>query len=204
MAAHAFFSRLRGTIETILQIGRGGPQLKDVAGVITMRDATDAANARAAGADPTAGSQQFATAAYAENYATAQAAAAQAAAIATANAGTVKVIKIAIVADGVKTQFDSVTTLPVGYLVEKVRAKASIAFSAGTTLNVGTPTTPTNFVNGSAANDDFAMDAVSLPLFIKEQSTTPTNPGEVVRVTLSGAAAVGTGFVEVFYYPPNV
>jgi len=36
-----FFSKIRGTIETIFQLGLGGPQLKDNAGIIEARDADD-------------------------------------------------------------------------------------------------------------------------------------------------------------------
>ena len=38
-----FFSKIRGTFETLFQIGKGGPQVKNNAGVVEMRDPADAA-----------------------------------------------------------------------------------------------------------------------------------------------------------------
>lgn len=39
----SLWSKIRGTIETVFQLGIGGPQLKANAGVIEARDASDAA-----------------------------------------------------------------------------------------------------------------------------------------------------------------
>ncbi|KKL78794.1 hypothetical protein LCGC14_2021210, partial [marine sediment metagenome] len=36
-----FFQKLRGTIETIFQIGLGGPQFRDAGGVIEGRNSAD-------------------------------------------------------------------------------------------------------------------------------------------------------------------
>lgn len=49
-----FFSKIRGTFETIFQLGKGGPQLKNSAGVIEGRDPSDAAYAIVRGLDPVA------------------------------------------------------------------------------------------------------------------------------------------------------
>jgi hypothetical protein len=38
----SLYRKLRGTIETLFQLGLGGPQLKNNAGVVEMRDPTDA------------------------------------------------------------------------------------------------------------------------------------------------------------------
>lgn len=46
------FSKLRGTVETIFQIGLGGPNVKANAGVVEMRNAGDAAFAITRGAPP--------------------------------------------------------------------------------------------------------------------------------------------------------
>ena len=46
----SFFSKIRGTIETIFQLGLGGPQLKNTAGAIEARDPADAAYAILRGA----------------------------------------------------------------------------------------------------------------------------------------------------------
>lgn len=48
----SFFAKLRGTIETIFQIGLGGPNIKANAGAVEMRNAADAGFAITRGADP--------------------------------------------------------------------------------------------------------------------------------------------------------
>lgn len=50
----SFFSKIRGTFEALFQIGKGGPQLKNNAGVIEARNAADAAFAIVRGLDPVA------------------------------------------------------------------------------------------------------------------------------------------------------
>ncbi len=56
-------SKIRGTLETIFQIGKGGPQAKNNAGVVEFRDASDAAFAIVRGADPV-GNTDLATKSY--------------------------------------------------------------------------------------------------------------------------------------------
>jgi hypothetical protein len=48
----AFLSKIRGTFETLFQIGKGGPQVKDNAGSIDARNSADAAYVNVRGADP--------------------------------------------------------------------------------------------------------------------------------------------------------
>jgi len=48
----SLFSKLRGTIETIFQIGLGGPNVKNNVGAVEMRNAADAAFVITRGADP--------------------------------------------------------------------------------------------------------------------------------------------------------
>lgn len=50
----SLWSKIRGTVETIFQLGLGGPQLKNNAGVIEARNAGDSAFAVARGASPVA------------------------------------------------------------------------------------------------------------------------------------------------------
>ena len=59
----SFWSKIRGTFETLFQIGKGGPQLKNNAGVVEHRNAADAAFAIARGADPV-GNNDFLTLQY--------------------------------------------------------------------------------------------------------------------------------------------
>lgn len=57
------WSKIRGTFETLFQIGKGGPQLKSTGGVIEHRDSADAAYAIARGATPV-GANDLATKSY--------------------------------------------------------------------------------------------------------------------------------------------
>jgi hypothetical protein len=48
----SFFSKVRGTFETLFQIGKGGPQIKNNGGVIENRNSADAAFVIARALDP--------------------------------------------------------------------------------------------------------------------------------------------------------
>lgn len=50
----SFFSKIRGTFETLFQLGKAGPQLKNNAGVIEARNSADAAFVIARALDPVA------------------------------------------------------------------------------------------------------------------------------------------------------
>jgi hypothetical protein len=49
----SFYSKIRGTVETLFQLGLDGPQLKSNANTIEHRNSTDAAFVRTRAADPT-------------------------------------------------------------------------------------------------------------------------------------------------------
>lgn len=51
----SFYSKIRGTVESLFQLGLDGPQLKRNVSVIEARDATDAAFAIVRAAEPTSG-----------------------------------------------------------------------------------------------------------------------------------------------------
>ena len=60
----SFYSKIRGTYETIFQIGKKGPQIKnDGSGKLLVRNSVDGAYANMAGLDPAA-AQDFLTLAY--------------------------------------------------------------------------------------------------------------------------------------------
>ncbi len=60
------FEKVRGVIGSIFQIGLGGPNLKNVSGVVEARDAADAAFVNVRGLDPLA-PQDFATKRYVDD-----------------------------------------------------------------------------------------------------------------------------------------
>jgi len=51
----SLWSKIRGTAESLFQLGLGGPQLKSNAGVVEHRDAADSAFVISRGADPATG-----------------------------------------------------------------------------------------------------------------------------------------------------
>lgn len=108
-------------------------------------------------------------------------------------------IKVPVVANGVSTTFDSAETIPADAEITSSWFKASVAFSPGTQVTMGRPGATTEFV---AAADAFNVDDATLPLFEKDQLTTPAAAG-VLRVSLSGAAAVGTGVGFLFLSAPK-
>lgn len=59
----SFFSKIRGTFETLFQIGKGGPQLKNNGGIIEARNSADAAYVIARALDPV-GNQDLVTLGY--------------------------------------------------------------------------------------------------------------------------------------------
>lgn len=65
----SLWSKIRGTIETIFQIGLGGPQLKNNSGAIEARNAGDSAFAVVRGAAPV-GDNDLVTKTYADTLAT--------------------------------------------------------------------------------------------------------------------------------------
>lgn len=64
----SLWSKVRGTIASIFQIGLSGPQIKNNSGVVEVRDSADATFAIVRGADPVA-SHDFVTKNYGDtNY----------------------------------------------------------------------------------------------------------------------------------------
>jgi hypothetical protein len=63
----SLWSKVRGTVETLFQLGLGGPQLKNNAGAIELRNAADSAFVIARGLDP-AGATDLATKNYVDQF----------------------------------------------------------------------------------------------------------------------------------------
>jgi len=62
----SWYSKIRGTVETLFQLGLTGPQLKNNSGIVEMRDATDAAFVITRGLDPV-GNNDYVTKLYFDN-----------------------------------------------------------------------------------------------------------------------------------------
>src|SRR5438445_644719 len=113
----SLFSKIRGTIETIFQLGLGGPQIKNNGGVIEHRNAADNAFVISRGLDPAA-ANDLVTKGYADaNY----------------GSNAVKTIRFVI---GTVTS-SSVTLIPANSIIQSCEVKITTPYSAGGTIAVG-------------------------------------------------------------------
>src|SRR5258708_5757721 len=170
----SFFDKLRGTIESIFQIGLGGPQVKNNAGALEARDPADAAFVVVRGATPLA-ANDLTTKAYVD---------------AAVDPGAVRAIRYAIT--NAASQ-DSVTVIPAGAVVLRASVEVVTPFSAGATIEVGQA--------GSLTLLELPGDnlATSAGIYQVPQDTPWGAAALAVRTTVGGAPAAGAGFVFVEY-----
>lgn len=177
----SIFSKVRGTIETIFQIGLGGPQVKNNAGVIEARDATDAGYVKVRGADPAA-ANDFVTKGYADtNYAD----------------GTGAVKEIRFVLDNTASQ-SSATSVPANAYVISAELKVTTPYSGGSTISIGR-TGSTSLLQTTTDNLTTAANS-----YVVDQDTAFGGSALPVLVTVGGAPAAGAGVAIVRYTVPSV
>jgi hypothetical protein len=171
----SFYEKLRGTIETIFQIGLGGPQLKDNAGNIDARDPADAAYVNVRGLDPLI-PQDLTTKFYVDSIAT--------------PANTQRTIRIPIALATVS----SVTALSLTDRVFDCRVEivTPYVFPVAGAITVGQAGSPTIFQVGTD-NDPLVASTYDVP-----QDTAAVAAASVL-VTISGAPTAGSGFVVITY-----
>ncbi len=194
----SLFSKIRGTIETIFQVGLGGPQLKKSAGAaLDVRDNADAAYAVVRVATP-AGNQDASTKAYTDAGDAASVATSEAytdAAVAGISvAGVVREIRMALALAGTTT---SVTNIPANAIVNYVAVKVGTQYSAGATVSIG----QTGSLALLMATTDSLLQSTDT---FEVSCDVPWGAGALpVVATLAGAPAAGAGFVFVRYTVPN-
>lgn len=173
----SIFSKLRGTIEQIFQIGLGGPQIKNNAGALDVRNADDTNYAIVRGATPV-GDNDLVTKAYlGEQLVT----------------GSVRSVRIELTTDAAQT---STKEIPLNAVVLRSRVNITTAYTAGTTITVGNSTSPT-LLQTTTDNLATAVGVYEVP---QETLWTLTAP---VVVTLAGTPTTGQGFVVVEYTLPD-
>jgi hypothetical protein len=177
----SFFSKLRGTFETLFQLGKGGPNLKNASGVIEHRDNADAAYAISRGADPV-GNNDHVTLQYfnANNNA--------------ATGLTIIVMPLALV-----TKVSS-TTIPDNAIIKHCWIDVTTAYDAGATVLVQRTGDATVELQGTADNDLSQLDdTFDVP---QSQDWGATGAG-TVTATVANSPTVGAANIYIAYSWPN-
>lgn len=173
----SLFSKIRGTIETIFQIGLGGPQVKANAGAVEMRDPTDAAFVITRGLDPVA-ANDYATKNYVD---------------AGTLGGAIREVRFAI---GTGAAQNSATTIPANAQIVDAELSVTTPYSAGATLAVG-QTGSTSLLMGTT---DSAPQTANR--YAVDQDTAWGATPRTVLVTVGGGPAAGAGVCIVRYTTP--
>lgn len=161
----SLFSKLRGTIETIFQIGLGGPQIKNNASVIENRNATDSAFVIARGATPL-GPNDLTTKAYVDGL--------------VGGGADVLEIKVAVALATVS----SVTSIPIGATVIEAELDVTTPYSPGATISLGQAGSVAEF----QATTDNNPQADALYQVPQNTSAASTNP---LLATVAGGPVAG-------------
>jgi hypothetical protein len=172
----SLWSKIRGTIETVFQIGLGGPQVKANAGNLEARNAADAAFVIVRGATPVA-ANDLVTKAYADSGAV----------IAD---GGVQEIRFALTNAAAQ---NSVTSIPNNAIVVDAELSVTTPYSGGATITVGNAGSPA-LLMGTGDNNPQANG-----LYQVHQDTAFAGGPATVLVTIAGAPAAGAGFCIVRY-----
>jgi len=173
----AWYEKLRGTIETIFQIGFGGPNLKNSSGVIEARNSDDSDYAVVRGATPVA-SNDLVTKAYADGL---------------QQTGAIRTIKFSV---GTTTA-SSTSTVPANAIVLDCIVSVTTAYTAGATISVGN-TTDASLIQTTSDNDPQTVGVYS-----KEQITDWGASALTVQATISGTPTEGAADIIVLYSEPN-
>lgn len=167
------WAKLKGTIETIFQIGLGGPQIKNNAGALEMRNLTDSAFVITRGLTPVA-ANDYATKAYVDS---------------GGASGAEQVIRFAIGTGALQT---STTALPANAFVLEATVEITTPYSGGATISVGQTGGAVNLFQLTSDNLPTANGSYTVP-----QDTQAAGAPATVSVTVGGAPGAGAGVVLV-------
>jgi len=173
----ALWSKIRGTIETIFQIGLNGPQVKANGAAVEMRDATDAAFVITRGLDPVA-ANDYATKNYVDS---------------GTLGGSIREVRFAI---GTGASQNSATTVPASVQVISAEVQITTPYSAGATIAVG-QTGSTSLLMGTT---DSSPQGAGRYVSDLDQAWGATP--RTILVTVGGAPGAGAGFCIVRYCTP--
>lgn len=171
----SLWAKIRGTIETIFQIGLGGPQIKNNSGALEMRNTGDSAFVITRGLTP-AGANDYATKAYVDS---------------GGASGAAQVIRFAI---GTGASQASTTQIPANAFVLDCTVEITTPYSGGATISVGQ-------TGGSASLFQLTTDnlATAAGSYKVPQDTQAAGAPATVSVTVGGAPGAGVGVVLVTF-----
>lgn len=175
----SWFSKIRGTIESLFSIGIDGPQLKKNGDVLEVRDATDADFQITRGKDPV-GNNDYVT----KQYFDANNAAAQGLTYAKLAVGTSTVV--------------SSSALPDGAIIRECVLDVETAYDGSATIDVkrtgGSPS-----IMGTADNKATKLGTYAVP----QISDWGSSGAGTVTVTVGGTPTTGAATVYVGYTTPT-
>jgi len=171
----SLWSKVRGTIETIFQLGLGGPQLKNNSGAIEARDAADATFVIGRGATPVA-ANDWATKAYVDSGSV----------IAD---GGVQTVEWTL---GTTASQPAATSIPNGALIFERWLIVTTPYSVGTTVTLGNAGSPAQ-LQATTDNNPQAVGTYE----VREQVTW-TGPA-VPLATIAGSPVAGAAKVMIRY-----
>jgi len=174
----SIFSKIRGTIEQIFQIGLGGPQIKNNAGAVELRNSDDTDFTIVRGATPV-GDNDLVTKAYLGDQLV---------------TGSVRSVRLELNTDAVQ---ESIKEIPANAVVLRARVNITTAYSAGTTITVGR-TSNVTLLQATTDNLATVVGVYEVP-----QETLWGGTANVVEVNVDGTPLAGEGFVVVEYTQPD-
>lgn len=174
----SIFSKIRGTIEQIFQIGLGGPQLKNNSGILEVRNSDDTNYSVVRAATPVNDHDVVTKAYLGEQLVT----------------GSVRSVRIELTTAATQT---STKEIPANAVVLRTRVNIVTPFSVGTLISVGRTSAMTML---QAPTDNLATQA---GVYEVPQETSWLTAG-AVEVNIDGTPNVGDGFVVVEYTQSDV
>lgn len=193
---------IRGIIGTILQIGLGGPNIKNNSGTLEIKNAADSAYAPLSSSLINLYNSTFRgtiSGAFTANRVIAVQDISGTLALLTditASAGS-KLTEIQFPTALVTV--DSVATIPINAQVVMALIDVTTPYSPGATIAIGNSTTP-NLLMTTAQN--LATEAETYRVWINtDWGATPSLP---VKATIAGSPGAGVGIVRVWYVEPLV
>lgn len=176
----SFYSKIRGTFETLFQIGKGGPQIKNSSGVIEARNSTDAAYVNVRGLDPVA-AQDFVTLTY-------------------FNANNAAALDVAVVQMPLLLATKvSTTAIPNNATIVGAILDVTTAYDAGALWNIRRTGDATKNPLANGDSDPATIGTYHNPNLVNWGST----GAGTVTATLTNAPTVGAATLYLFYATPT-
>lgn len=176
----SFFTKIRGTMETVFQIGKAGPKLKNNSSVVEVRNAADSAFVIARALDPV-GNDDLVTLRYFN-----------------ANNSTATNIVVAYMPLAQATKV-STSSIPNNAIIVAARLDTTTAYDSGTTWAVTRTGDGTKVLMAAADSDPTAIRTDEVPQITNWGST----GAGTVTATITGTPAAGVSALYIFYTMPT-